>query len=210
LYRRTVLCLLAPSLLILAHPALIGQSAAVYPAPLPAHTPLEFAPEHFTPEYIRVPSPITPSPPISLPTPVSFPGIARAAGLIFSGTVKSVERRSATRGSAVKTVQVTFHVDDAIRGATSGEDLSISQWDWPLDEQSALSRRRTGSPISLSAQQAGPDQFCSRTNGAIQCGCVGPCPAFRPPSFCVSNRSRPWWEAARSYQRLRLGGAEGL
>ncbi len=128
MYWRTVLCLLALSLLILAHPALIGQSAAVHPAPLPAHRPFDFVPEHFTPGYMPVPSPITPRPPARLPTPVSFPGIARAAEMIFSGTVRSVERRPTTRGSAVETVAVTFHVDSALRGVTSGEDLTISQW----------------------------------------------------------------------------------
>ena len=50
-------------------------------------------PERFTPEY--TPFPISPSPPARLPMPVSFPGIAHAAGIIFSGTVKSVERRPA-------------------------------------------------------------------------------------------------------------------
>jgi hypothetical protein len=128
LYWRTVLCLLASSLLLLAHPALVGQTAAVHSTPLRTHTPLDFVPEHFPLDYLPVPSPITPSPPIRLPTPVSFPGIVRAAGLIFSGTVTNVERRPATRASAVETVEVTFHVDNAIRGATSGEDLTISQW----------------------------------------------------------------------------------
>ncbi|HZC23192.1 MAG TPA: hypothetical protein VE866_07620 [Candidatus Binatia bacterium] len=60
--------------------------------------------------------------------PVSFPGVARAAGMIFSGTVKRIERKPATRGSAVETVQVTFHVDNAMRGTTPGENLTISQW----------------------------------------------------------------------------------
>ena len=85
-------------------------------------------PEHFTPERIPITSPIAPSPPARLPTPVSFPGVARAAGLIFSGTVKGVERKLVTRGSAVETVEVTFHVDNAIRGTTPGQDLTISQW----------------------------------------------------------------------------------
>jgi hypothetical protein len=47
--------------------------------------------------------------------------------LIFSGTVKRVAGRPAS-GSAVETVEVTFHVDNAIRGTTAGEDLTISQW----------------------------------------------------------------------------------
>ncbi|MGB8060973.1 MAG: hypothetical protein WCF26_03695 [Candidatus Sulfotelmatobacter sp.] len=128
MFWRTILCLLALSLLILAHPALIGQSAAVHLAPLPARVPVDFTPEHFTPGYIPVPSPIFPSPPARLPTPVSFPGIARAAGTIFSGTVTSIQRKPATRGSAVETVAITFHVENSMRGATPGEDLTISQW----------------------------------------------------------------------------------
>jgi hypothetical protein len=106
----------------------MGQSAAVHPRAVPARTPLDFVPEHFTLEHIPITSPIVPSPPVRLPMPVSLPGVARAAGMIFSGTVKSIERRSAGRGSAVETVVVTFHVENAIRGATSGEDLTISQW----------------------------------------------------------------------------------
>lgn len=128
MYGRTILRLLALSLLIVVHTALIGQNPAVHPSSPSAHTRFDFIPEHFTPEHIPIASPIAPSLPPRLPTPVSFPGVARAAGLIFSGTVKSVERRPATRGSAVETVEVTFHVDNAIRGATPGEDLTISQW----------------------------------------------------------------------------------
>lgn len=128
MYGKIVVCLLTLSLLILAHPALIGQSAAVHPALPTAHTPFDFVPERLTPERIPITSPIAPNPPARLPMPVSFPGVARAAGLIFSGTVKRVERRPATRGSAVETVEVTFRVDYAIRGVTAAEDLTISQW----------------------------------------------------------------------------------
>ena len=128
MYGRIVLCLLALSLLMATPPALIGQTVAVHPATPPARTPSDFAPQLFMREHIPITSPIAPRPPTSLPTAVSFPGVARAAGLIFSGTVKSVERKLATRGSAVETVQVTFHVENAIRGATPGEDLTISQW----------------------------------------------------------------------------------
>lgn len=124
MYGTTVLRLL--SLLTLVHPALIGQRVPVRPTPLSKHA--AFVREHFTPEHVPITFPIAPSPPAKLPMPVSFPGIARAAGLIFSGTVKSVERKAASRGSAVETVEVTFHVDNAIRGTASGEDLTVSQW----------------------------------------------------------------------------------
>lgn len=128
MYGRILLRLLALSLLILAPPALISQSATVHPPAEPSRPSLGFVPDNFTAEPIPITSPITPSLPARLPTPVSFPGIARAAGLIFSGTVKTVERNPAARSSAVETVQITFHVDNAIRGSTPGEDLTISQW----------------------------------------------------------------------------------
>jgi hypothetical protein len=54
--------------------------------------------------------------------------MVRAAGTIFSGTVTSIARRPANHGQAVETVAITFHVENAIRGATPGEDLTISQW----------------------------------------------------------------------------------
>jgi len=59
---------------------------------------------------------------------IDFRIISRAAGAIFSGTVTSITRRPATRGQAVETVAITFHIQNAIRGATPGEDFTISQW----------------------------------------------------------------------------------
>lgn len=128
MYGRNVLRLLAVSLLIFARPALMGQRSAVHPAPLPRHAPFRFDPKRFTTEHIPITSPTSPRPPSRPPMPVSFPGMARAAGMIFSGTVKGIERKPATGGSAVETVKVTFHVDNAIRGTTPGENLTISQW----------------------------------------------------------------------------------
>jgi hypothetical protein len=57
-----------------------------------------------------------------------WPDVVRAAGMIFSASVKRIERRPATRGQSVETVAITFHVERAIRGATPGEDLTVAQW----------------------------------------------------------------------------------
>ncbi len=54
--------------------------------------------------------------------------MARAAGTIFSGTVTSITHRPATRGQAVETVAITFHIENAVRGVTPGENLTITQW----------------------------------------------------------------------------------
>lgn len=163
MYGRTVLRLLAVSLLILAPPALKGQRAAIHTDSPPTHAPFDFVPEHFTLERIPITSPIAPSPPARLPTPVSFPGIARSAGKIFSGTVKSIERRPAAPGSAVETVQVTFHVENAIRGTTPGEDLTISQWIglWTSGQRYRLGERvllflYPPSKLGLTSSVAGP------------------------------------------------------
>jgi hypothetical protein len=62
------------------------------------------------------------------PGTFGFPQLARAAGTIFSGTVTAISRRPANAGQSVETVAVTFHIEQAIRGVTPGEDLTISQW----------------------------------------------------------------------------------
>ncbi|HXJ89435.1 MAG TPA: hypothetical protein VMS18_21645 [Candidatus Binatia bacterium] len=69
-----------------------------------------------------------PRPPVNPPGVFGLPQFARAAGKIFSGTVTSIERRPATRGQSVETVAVTFHIENAIRGVTSGRNFTIHQW----------------------------------------------------------------------------------
>ena len=67
--------------------------------------------------------------PVTPPTaPIDFSALAGAAGIIFSGTVSAVVRQPANNGQAVATVAVTFHVENAIRGVSPGDDLTISQW----------------------------------------------------------------------------------
>ena len=53
--------------------------------------------------------------------------LTKSSGYIFAGTVKSVERVAA-KGNGVATVQVTFHVDQAMRGARAGQMLTIREW----------------------------------------------------------------------------------
>lgn len=75
-----------------------------------------------------------------------FPEMVRAAGMIFSATVKKVERCPANAGQAVETVAITLHVEQAIRGATAGEDLTISQW---IGLWSSGQRYRIGERVML-------------------------------------------------------------
>jgi hypothetical protein len=140
---RTTFCLLAILLIAIAA-QVTGQTAA---SPLLPRATSDLAPRppetnlpHLT--GVRLP-PRFPLPPWSGP---GFPPFARAAGMIFSGTVKRVERRPATRGQEVETVAITFHVETAIRGATPGEDVVISQW---IGLWSSGQRYRVGERVLL-------------------------------------------------------------
>ena len=75
-------------------------------------------------------SPITEpvSPPHNPGPPGGLSHMVRAAGMIFSGTVTRIERRPAVNGQPLQTITITFHVENALRGATAGHDIRISQW----------------------------------------------------------------------------------
>jgi hypothetical protein len=122
MHGRSCRCLLAVLILTLAPGLLQGQSGRVDSAPEYAVHRLPEASPPAASNQLRRHLPITP------PGTIGFPLIARAAGAIFSGTVISIARHPATQGQAVETVAITFHVENAIRGATPGEDLTISQW----------------------------------------------------------------------------------
>jgi len=79
---------------------------------------------------LPIPEPIRgwPPAPVSPPGIFGLPQLARSAGMIFSGTVTAVVRPHETAGEALGTVSITFHVENAIRGATPGEDLTVTQW----------------------------------------------------------------------------------
>jgi hypothetical protein len=126
MHGRSCTCLLAISVLILAPALLRGQSGGVNPAPDFA---IPLPPGVAEPPTLDpLPPPMPTLPPGKPPRPIGLPVIARAAGTIFSGTVKAIARRPAAHGQAVETVAITFHVENAIRGVTPGEDLTISQW----------------------------------------------------------------------------------
>jgi hypothetical protein len=53
--------------------------------------------------------------------------LTRSSGYIFAGTVKSVER-VAPNGNGVATIQISFHVDEAMQGVHGGQTLAIREW----------------------------------------------------------------------------------
>lgn len=127
--------LAAFSLMFLAPTFLRGQDAAADRSPVraPAVAPMlnpTLSPLHLS-------SPIAPVwiPPPSLPRrypdvpqqPV-FPQLVRAAGIIFSGRVTSIGRALSYSGQAPASTTVTFQVEHAMRGASSGQSLTIHEW----------------------------------------------------------------------------------
>lgn len=70
--------------------------------------------------------------PVLPPThrPIASPWLSldRHAGLIFAGRVVRVERIPARELREVETVEIAFHVDQAVRGVRSGQTLTIREW----------------------------------------------------------------------------------
>ena len=123
MFGRSGWCLLI-SILLLAPIWLRAQSG--HPAAMPdftvRHSPRIVQPPIDDP-LVREPGPVAP-----LRTTNDLTTLVRGAGSIFSGTVTAIERQPATSGHTLDTVAITFHVENAIRGATPGEFLTISQW----------------------------------------------------------------------------------
>jgi len=70
--------------------------------------------------------PVAPAPPIR-----GAPGlqsITNRAGLIFSGTVVLVERVRASRPNQIEAVEISFRVEQPVRGVSSGQILRIREW----------------------------------------------------------------------------------
>jgi hypothetical protein len=89
--------------------------------------------------------PTTGTSPRDSPNPRHPPPLTRSAGYIFAGTVQSVER-VAPKGNGVTTVQISFHVDQAMLGVQAGQTLAIREWAglWELGE-----RYRSGERVLL-------------------------------------------------------------
>lgn len=86
---------------------------------------------HFSP--IRLPLPVNePWHRPVVPSPISLPQIAGAAGIIFSGQVTAVGRAggrvTSAPGQTPASTMVTFHVERALRGTTTGQNLTIHEW----------------------------------------------------------------------------------
>lgn len=72
--------------------------------------------------------------------------LAGAAGSIFTGTVTAVRRVPVSRENELDTVQITFRVAHALRGAQAGRDLAIREW---IGLWAAGERYRVGERVLL-------------------------------------------------------------
>ena len=68
-----------------------------------------------------------PTKPPNLQIPPSRPQLTQKAGYIFSGTVKAIDRLT-PKANSVAVMQITFHVDQGMRGARTGQTLVIREW----------------------------------------------------------------------------------
>ncbi len=71
------------------------------------------------------------------PPGISQRPVVQSSGYAFAGTVKAVQHVAAAKRNRIATTRITFHVDNAIRGARTGQTLVISEWAglWPFGEQ---------------------------------------------------------------------------
>jgi hypothetical protein len=116
--------LLAAFLLILVASVSRGQD-------LPENRWQPIDPSAVAPAYFRFNGPVRlpVGPERDAPPPViQAPPVIRSAGIIFSGRVTSVGRNGSFPSQNAASTLVTFQVEHAIRGATTGQNFTIREW----------------------------------------------------------------------------------
>ncbi len=109
---------------------LFGRGQDVAPTPSAVVSPT--SPHAPLPEAFLFPA-IAASPGrLVTPAPVGLLQIVHAAGIIFSGRVTSVarggEHAATPYGQPAPSTAITFQVENAIRGASAGQTLTIHEW----------------------------------------------------------------------------------
>jgi hypothetical protein len=89
--------------------------------------------------------------------------LTQKSGYIFDGTVMSVERIGAVAPDSAAAVQITFRVQQAIRGVRNGEVLSIREWAglWSSGDRYRIGERLllflySSSKLGLTSPVGGP------------------------------------------------------
>jgi hypothetical protein len=173
--RRTILCLLAGLSIVLAPLFSHGQDSEIPNSVQRRRSnyllPRAFPPRPPAPE----PEPIVPPLSMNPGSSSGLSGLVRAAGIIFSGTVIRIQRRGPTNAQTVSTVAITFHVENAVRGSTSGRELTIYEWAgvWSSGQRYRVGERvfvflYPRSKLGLTSSVAGPiGRFAVDTRGTL-------------------------------------------
>src|SRR5205085_8092194 len=90
--------------------------------------------------------------------------LIRRAGLIFAGTVVRVDLPNANAAGADGSVAISFRIDDGIRGAASGEELTIREWRG-LWERTQRQRYRVGDKVLVFYHDRDPSGLSSPVAG---------------------------------------------
>ncbi len=154
------------------------------------------------------------APPISRGGPVLhfLPRMIQSAGIIFSGQVLSVTRRGAASGQLATPTVVTFRVQHAIRGAVSGQNLTIREWPglWNRGE-----RYRVGERVFLFLYPPSRLGLTSPVKGQLGRLAMDPqerillrpeiTSAFEPDLVFERNDVIPYLDFQRGLQRVGYG-----
>jgi len=135
------------------------------------------------------------------------------AGYIFTGTVKAVHREH-TGAGRVATMQITFHVDKALRGVRAGQSLVIHEWEglWEAGE-----RYRPGEQMLLFLYPPSKLGLTSAIGGAAgrfkvdEAGQVilGPVtPLTKNPILAARLQGKTRISALQFLRNLKLAGGE--
>ena len=116
------------SLLLAIVVASRGQTAPVSEEPASGHISLRAVPSGHAEPRMLPRLPVLPTFPGKPAPPRGLPRMVQTAGIIFSGQVLSVAREPALGGASIESIAITFHVDRALRGTTTGKNLTIHQW----------------------------------------------------------------------------------
>lgn len=100
----------------------------------------------------------------SLPAVSNLRLLNRNAGYIFDGTVLSVDPVAPTETNGVAAIQITFRVEQAIRGTRAGQVLAIREWAglWSSGE-----RYRSGERLLLFLYSPSKLGFTSPVGGPL-------------------------------------------
>jgi hypothetical protein len=165
----------------------------------------------------RFPAPLPPNLPRHYPIPLP-PGhglkeIVQASGIIFSGRVTFIGRSGPISRQAPAATTITFQVEQAMRGTTTGQSLTIHEWAglWNSGERYRIGERvllflYPPSKFGLTSPVSGPiGRFATDVEGRILIG-DHHAVVFANDPILAGKRAIPYLDFAHAVGRV--GGEE--